>query len=533
MNIDSRPGSTLRTKALAFATEIVQSSARDVVQVLFRRKWTIALIFASVSAAAAMYAFTAPAVYESQAKLLIRIGRENLQVDPSVAAGPMIGGVAQNRENELNSELSILTSRLLAEKVVDAVGEAELLEKPHDLTTKERVHQTIQTLKILPKMIMTAVNPQPPVPVRDQAIDALLDNMAVEVEKKTNIISVAFEAHEPTVARKTLETLVEAYLERHIKVHQSQASPQFFEDQTSKFEDKLAQREKERDEFRMGHGISSIEKQKDALLTQITTMEGERSNAAAAVRASDATVASLEKTLRGKSPTLVTSETSGIANATAEKLKSDLTEMRLKETDMAARYPDTYRPLAELHAQIKQAETLLKKEDGSLTTVTKGLDPNHQQLTLQLDTERAMRDSQKARETSISAEIDTVKEKLSALTALEAEMTRLDRDVEVANQEYRDYREGLQRARISAAMDMDKVSNVSVVQPATVSTLPVKPQKARILALGLFLGLFGGVFLAFVREYMDDTLHNKEDIEAKLGVPVLAIITDKEFRSSF
>ena len=62
MNIDSRPGSTLRTKALAFATEIVQSSARDVVQVLFRRKWTIGFIFAGVFASAAVYAFTAPAV---------------------------------------------------------------------------------------------------------------------------------------------------------------------------------------------------------------------------------------------------------------------------------------------------------------------------------------------------------------------------------------------------------------------------------------------------------------------------------------
>jgi uncharacterized protein involved in exopolysaccharide biosynthesis len=222
-----------------------------------------------------------------------------------------------------------------------------------------------------------------------------------------------------------------------------------------------------------------------------------------------------------------------MANQTAEKLKTNLTDMKLKETDMAARYPDTYRPLAELRQQIKQAESMLKKERDSLTTVTKGLDPNHQSLRLQLDTERATLDSHKAREASIAAEIERVEAKLAELTAKEAEITRLDRDVEVANQEYRDYREGLQRARISAAMDMDKVSNVSVVQPATVSPVPVKPQKMRILALGLFLGLFGGVFLAFVREYMDDTLHNKEDVEAKLGVPVLAIITNKEFKSSF
>ncbi len=532
MNIDSRPGSTLRTKALAFATEIVQSSARDVVQVLFRRKWIIVLFFVLVSSAAAIYAFVAPEIFQSQAKLLIRIGRENLSVDPSVVAGPTMG-VSQNRENELNSELTILSSRFLAEQVVDKVGETALMEKPHEPSAKEQVFQIIQKMKSLPMTLLASINPPSPLSPRDQAVGTLMGGTAVELEKKTNIISVKFDARDPETARQTLETLVTAYLERHIKVYASQASPQFFEDQSKKFEEELAKREKERDQFRVSNGISSIDAQKTALLQQVTTMDGERSNAEAEARASEARVASLERTLQGKSPTLVTSETSGLANQTAEKLKANLTDMKLKETDMSARYPDTYRPLSELREQIKQAEIMLKKERDSLTTTTKGLDPNRQALQLQLDTERAALDSQKAREESISAEIGRVSTKLAELTAKEAEMTRLDRDVEVANTEYRDYREGLQRARISQAMDMDKVSNVSVVQPATVSPIPVKPQKMRIIALGLFLGLFGGVFLAFVREYMDDTLHNKEDVEAKLGVPVLAVITNKEFKRSF
>lgn len=533
MNIDSRPGSTLRAKALAFATEIVQSSARDVVQVLFRRKWIIILVFGGVSAAAALYAFTAPPMFESQAKLLIRIGRENIAVDPSVAAGPMVGGVSQNRENEVNSELSILTSRLLAEQVVDDVGEAALLGDPHEPSLKEQVYETMQKVKTLPQTLMAMVNPQPPRPQREKAVETFLDNTTVAVEKKTNIISVAFDAIHPETARQTLEKLIDMYLERHIKVHQSQASPKFFEEKVTEFQEKLAQREKDRDEYRRTHGISAIEKQKETLLAQLSTLDGERGTAAADVQASEARVASLEKTLRGKSPTLVTSETSGIPNATTEKLKSDLADLKLKETDMSARYPSSYRPLAELRAQIKQTESMVKGERASLTTVTKGLDPNHQQLQLQLDTERAARDSQKAREASIAAEIERVQAKLADLTAQEAEVTRLDRDVEVANQEYREYREGLQRARISEAMDRDKVSNVSVVQPATSSAVPVRPKKMRILALGVILGLFGGVALAYAREYMDDTLHNKEDAEAKLGVPVLAVITNKEFISSF
>jgi succinoglycan biosynthesis transport protein ExoP len=48
---------------------------------------------------------------------------------------------------------------------------------------------------------------------------------------------------------------------------------------------------------------------------------------------------------------------------------------------------------------------------------------------------------------------------------------------------------------------------------------------ADVLALAMVLGLMLGVGLAFTREYMDDTIHTKEDIQAASGgVPVLGLI---------
>jgi capsular polysaccharide biosynthesis protein len=40
--------------------------------------------------------------------------------------------------------------------------------------------------------------------------------------------------------------------------------------------------------------------------------------------------------------------------------------------------------------------------------------------------------------------------------------------------------------------------------------------------LGLFLGAFGGLGLAFFLEYLDDSLETIEDVEEKLQLPVLA-----------
>ena len=72
----------------------------------------------------------AQAVYESEAKLLIKIGRENVSLDPSVS-GPIVG-MQQSRENEVKSELAILTSRYLAERVVETVGAEALLGSTSD-----------------------------------------------------------------------------------------------------------------------------------------------------------------------------------------------------------------------------------------------------------------------------------------------------------------------------------------------------------------------------------------------------------------
>jgi capsular polysaccharide biosynthesis protein len=89
---------------------------------------------------------------------------------------------------------------------------------------------------------------------------------------------------------------------------------------------------------------------------------------------------------------------------------------------------------------------------------------------------------------------------------------------------YRRYYEKLEQARIDQALEIGKISNVSIVQPATFPMNPVKPNKKRNLAMGLFLGLFGGIGLAFFFEYMDHTLRRPQDIEERLQLPTLAAL---------
>jgi len=79
------------------------------------------------------------------------------------------------------------------------------------------------------------------------------------------------------------------------------------------------------------------------------------------------------------------------------------------------------------------------------------------------------------------------------------------------------------------AVDLTKdagVTNVSIVERATVPRFPIKPNKNRALMLGAFLGLLLGVGMAYGLEHLDDTVKTPDDVEGRLGVPCLGYVPE-------
>jgi len=72
------------------------------------------------------------------------------------------------------------------------------------------------------------------------------------------------------------------------------------------------------------------------------------------------------------------------------------------------------------------------------------------------------------------------------------------------------------------------VNNVHILSQAVVGTnpQPVKPQPLLNIAIAFVVGAMAGVGLAFLLEYMDNTIKNESDIEQILGVPVLGVISN-------
>jgi tyrosine-protein kinase Etk/Wzc len=78
-----------------------------------------------------------------------------------------------------------------------------------------------------------------------------------------------------------------------------------------------------------------------------------------------------------------------------------------------------------------------------------------------------------------------------------------------------------EEARIAQASTL---SNINIVDPAITPEKPVKPKKKQYLLLGLLLAMGLGVGLAFLQEYLDDTIKSADEAKRVLGFPLLAII---------
>jgi succinoglycan biosynthesis transport protein ExoP len=97
----------------------------------------------------------------------------------------------------------------------------------------------------------------------------------------------------------------------------------------------------------------------------------------------------------------------------------------------------------------------------------------------------------------------------------------LQHDAESNKQLYDGLLQKLKEAGITAGL---RSSNIRVVDPALAPSYPSRPQKGRNILLGLLVGLVGGVGLALLREYLDNTVKSPDDIEALTGLPSLAVV---------
>lgn len=122
---------------------------------------------------------------------------------------------------------------------------------------------------------------------------------------------------------------------------------------------------------------------------------------------------------------------------------------------------------------------------------------------------------------ALNKELATLETKAKSFPSTEQEMLHLSKDAELYSELYTFLRNRIGQLRVvQEAPD----GYVGVVDFATPSQEPVKPQKLVIMAVALTVGLFLGIAAAFLRKALRSAVNDPEIIEKKLGLPVYATV---------
>ena len=121
---------------------------------------------------------------------------------------------------------------------------------------------------------------------------------------------------------------------------------------------------------------------------------------------------------------------------------------------------------------------------------------------------------------SMAMELDTLQ---AELADKRAQQDQLQRNVDRLKQTSDTLAKKSTETQIAKSIDLGDTS-VVVISQANIPSSPVKPNKKLNIAIALLLGLMVFTLLAFILEYLDNTLKTPDDITRELDLPVLGLI---------
>ena len=492
-----------------------ERSLRDFYYIIFRQRHKIILIFCTVMVVTGLITFLAPHIYRSEAELMVRLGRESVTLDPTVSTGQTVQ-VGLQRENEIKTELDILRSRSLAERVVESVGPETILAGQGYLGRFLSSEGKRGSGKA-GSFSATKLNDE-----RSRAIHDLSKNLTVENQKNSNIISLYYEANNQELAQLVLAKLLEFYLDIHINVYRTPGSDEFFQNQIRQLMGKMKKTEEALKDVKNKTGISSVNEQRTILLNRIGVVQSGIEETKIALAASEARVATMSGTL-GKLPSaLLRTKFAGYSGNPIDFLHQRLIELELKEKDLRTTMTEKNRLVEDVRKQIEDAQEMLRKQGAT-----------HGQIKqLALLSEKVTLAELRAKSTGLQQELLLAQDSLRQINGTETKIGQLEREMEIQRANYRNFSDKLEQTRIDRALELGRISNISIVQSASYPTKAVRPRKMVNLALGLSLGLIGGLGMACLAEYLDHTFKTPEAVNKKLQIPVLATIPKSEFSRS-
>jgi uncharacterized protein involved in exopolysaccharide biosynthesis len=467
-----------------------------------------------------------PKSYLSEAKLFVRFGREN-QLDPTASNGQAIS-INETRESEINSLQEILRSRAMLDRVVTLLGPSYILYGKDQGPEVQVTTVGHQPAGMGANEAFAPNRSSAGTPSREHqlAVKKLEKELEIFSPRKTAIIALRCKANRPETAQQIVAKLVEVYLDEHVRVHRTPGSFEFFESQTKFFQNEWQGSANSLQEFKTKHGIVTLDGKRQQLQALINDLEQRLLAAESETTSSEARIVSLKASIR-LLPEFIASQKVRQPSVAMEGMKQTLFTLQGKETELKARMTLDHPMVVAVKHQMEDLQEILEDYDEESVQQTQVINPSRQTLELDLLKEQSQVDSLVGRIRALKEQQTEHYAQLASLNAAEVRLADLQRGVDLAETRYKTYAEKLEQARINRSLDEERISSLSIVQPATYAIQPLGPRKLLIVALGAFVAIGAGLILALGLAWFNPVLTSSEIIQRQLQLPVLGMVTTR------
>ncbi|MEM1391457.1 MAG: GNVR domain-containing protein, partial [Pseudomonadota bacterium] len=440
----------------------------DTLQVILHRKWMILSITMLGVAIAAILTLRVTPLYAGSST--IEIQRE----ETKILEGSSIDPVAIADAEYMATQYALLQSRSLAERV------AERLDLPSD----ERYAD--QTLGRADRL--------------NAASAKILGNVKVKPEGRSRVIKVEFISPHPREAARISNALVENFIETNLerKYNTTVYARRFIEERLATT--KLALETSERQ-------LVEYAKAKDIL--EVGGEGGTGSLDADSLLALNRELAKAESERITAEQVFIEAATNSV---TKEIINSeDLRRLRERKSDLAAEYQQMLGKFKPGYPDMVRLQTRIDAVDAEMAA-----ERNNILTSLEADFNAAL-----AREQSLRQRVEDLKGDLQGLRDRRIEYTILQREVDTNRTQYEALLQRMKEISIATGVGS---SQVSIVDRALVPNLPFEPNLPRSLIQAFVLSLALALGLAFLLNYIDDTVRSPDDVKTKLGLPTIGVV---------
>jgi polysaccharide biosynthesis transport protein len=408
----------------------------------------------------------------------------------------------------VDTEVEVLKSRQLAERVVDALKLQEdpefnvALQKPGVITG---IKQSLSSLfgAAAPDAARGALDAEAAKTQKERVVNAVLSRLAIRRSGLTYVMNVGFSSEDPAKAARIANTFADRYLlaQLEAKFDATSQANSWLNGRLSELRVQVLDAEaavaqyKTANNLLSSEGATLTEQEISAYNQQLATVRAQQAEEEARLRTARAQLAA------GSSGDDVGE---ALGSVVVQRLRDRRAEVSGRVADLSARYGPRHPDMLRAQGELVDIDAQIQAE---IQRIISNLEAR-----VQVARERTA---------SVAGSLGGARGTLATNNAASVRLNELERNAESVRTLYQSFLDRFKETSASAGIEQ---SDARVVSRAQTPTNPSSPNVPLNLALGLALAIGGGLAGVVLAELLDSGLATAEDVERKLGLPNLGSV---------